>query len=195
MDISIWDVLNAAGTKWNFLKFQPGLVGGHCIGVDPYYLSHRAQHFGHDPQVILAGRAINDGMAHWVADWLHAKRGGKPGNILVLGLTFKEDVPDLRNSKVGDLVAALDAHGHDVTVHDPLANAAEALHEYGIALDARALDQTYDLVVGAVAHKPYRSLCKTTLTGLLKPEGQLADLRNIWGPAISGSMGDRFCSL
>jgi UDP-N-acetyl-D-galactosamine dehydrogenase len=98
LDLSIWDVLAAAGTKWNFLPFQPGLVGGHCIGVDPYYLSHRAQELGHNPEVILAGRSINDGMGRWVADCLHERRGGRAGTVLVMGLTFKEDVPDLRNS-------------------------------------------------------------------------------------------------
>ncbi|MFM2099228.1 MAG: hypothetical protein RLZZ366_767, partial [Pseudomonadota bacterium] len=94
MDISIWDVLDAAGTKWNFLPFQPGLVGGHCIGVDPYYLSHRAQELGHDPQVILAGRATNDAMGSWIANQIHERRGGKPGTVLMMGLTFKENVPD-----------------------------------------------------------------------------------------------------
>ena len=103
MDLSVWDVLAAARTKWNFLPFAPGLVGGHCIGVDPYYLSHRAEQLGLDPRVILAGRGINDGMAAWVARQLHVARGSKPGSVLVLGLTFKENIPDLRNSKVADL--------------------------------------------------------------------------------------------
>ncbi|HYD36765.1 MAG TPA: nucleotide sugar dehydrogenase, partial [Allosphingosinicella sp.] len=107
LDLSIWDVLAAAGTKWNFLPFQPGLVGGHCIGVDPYYLSHRAQQLGHNPEVILAGRTINDGMGRWVADSLHARRGGRAGSALVMGLTFKENVPDLRNSRVIDVISRL----------------------------------------------------------------------------------------
>ncbi|MFM5907812.1 MAG: nucleotide sugar dehydrogenase, partial [Novosphingobium sp.] len=130
MDLSVWDVLEAARTKWNFLPFSPGLVGGHCIGVDPYYLSHRAEELGLDPQVILAGRGVNDGMAGWVANRLHALRGGAAGSVLVLGLTFKEDVPDLRNSKVADLIGALKALGHDVAVHDPHADPEEAAHEY-----------------------------------------------------------------
>ena len=120
--VSVWDVLAAARTKWNFLPFEPGLVGGHCIGVDPYYLSHLAQALGHHPQVILSGRAINDGMGAWIADALHARLGGKTGSALVLGLTFKEDVPDLRNSRVVDLVARLRELGHRVDIADPLAD-------------------------------------------------------------------------
>ena len=136
MDLSVWDVLAAAGTKWNFLPFQPGLVGGHCIGVDPYYLAQRAVDLGHDPKVILAGRSTNDGMAGWVADELHTRRGAKAESALILGLTYKENVPDLRNSKVADLMRRLIWLGHEVTVHDPLADAEEAMHEYGVALDA-----------------------------------------------------------
>src|SRR4051812_3490946 len=124
MDISIWDVLEAAGTKWNFLKFQPGLVGGHCIGVDPYYLSFRAEQLGQDAQVILSGRSINDRMGAWVADRLHDRRRGA-GSALVMGLSFKENVPDLRNSRVIDVIRRLTEQGHEVTVHDPLADAAE----------------------------------------------------------------------
>ena len=150
MDISVWDVLAAARTKWNFMPFAPGLVGGHCIGVDPYYLSHRAETLGLDPHVILAGRKINDSMAAWVGQKLHTARGNKPGSVLVLGLTFKENIPDLRNSKVADLVSALGRLGHAVTVHDPHADADEASHEYGIPLVADAFERTYDLVVLAV---------------------------------------------
>lgn len=181
MDLSVWDVLEAANTKWNFLPFTPGLVGGHCIGVDPYYLSHRAEELGHDPRVILAGRAINDGMADWVADRLHQARGGKTGSILVMGLTFKEDVPDLRNSKVADVVKALIARGHDVIVHDPHADAAEAMHEYGLPLDARALDRSYDLVLLAVPHREYRSMQSSAFERLVSPGGIIADLKNAFG--------------
>ncbi len=177
LDISVWDVLAAARTKWNFLPFSPGLVGGHCIGVDPYYLAHRATELGHDPRVILAGRAINDGMANWVAERLHAARGGAPGSALVMGLTFKEDVPDLRNSKVADLIRALAAKGHVVTVHDPLADAAEASHEYGLTLDPRALERTYDLVVLAVPHQDYLALGADQLRTLVGANGTLADLK------------------
>jgi len=179
MDISIWDVLAAAGTKWNFLKFQPGLVGGHCIGVDPYYLSFRAQQLGQDPNVILAGRAINDGMGAWVAERLDERRG-KPGSALVMGLTFKENVPDLRNSKVVDVIRRLEALGHKVTVHDPLADPAEARHEYGAELAPDALDRSYDLVVAAVSHEEYRALDDSRVAGLVAEGGLLADLKNLY---------------
>ena len=183
MDLSVWDVLDAARTKWNFLPFTPGLVGGHCIGVDPYYLATRAEQLGHDPRVILAGRSINDGMAGWVADRLHAVRGGQAGSVLVLGLTFKEDVPDLRNSKVADLVFALQGHGHQVTVHDPQADAGEAQHEYGLSLDSGALDRTYDLILLAVPHRDYLAMGADKLRALLNSGGTLADLKGALGDA------------
>jgi UDP-N-acetyl-D-galactosamine dehydrogenase len=179
LDISIWDVLEAAGTKWNFLKFQPGLVGGHCIGVDPYYLSFRAQQLGIEPNVILSGRSINDGMGAWVADELHA-RLGRPGKALVMGLAFKENVPDLRNSRVIDVICRLQQHGHEITVHDPLADSAEAQHEYGIALAPDAFEGTYDLVLVAVAHESYAALSDDQLSGLLADGGLLADLKNLY---------------
>lgn len=179
MDISVWDVLEAARTKWNFLPFTPGLVGGHCIGVDPYYLSHRAEALGHDPQVILAGRGVNDTMAQWVADELHAKRGGSAGSVLVMGLTFKENVPDLRNSKVADVVHALAGMGHAVTVHDPMADAGEARHEYGLDLSADALERTYDLVLLAVPHQAYLAMGEDAIAALVAPGGTLADLKGI----------------
>src|SRR4051812_6447781 len=180
LDISIWDVLEAAGTKWNFLRFQPGLVGGHCIGVDPYYLSHRAQQLGLEPNVILAGRSINDRMGAWVADELHARRAGRTGSALVLGLTFKENVPDLRNSKVIDVIRRLEALGHEVTVHDPHADAAEARHEYGLELPDGALDGRYDLVVAAVPHAVYAELPDERLAGLVAEGGLFADLKNLF---------------
>lgn len=191
MDLSIWDVLAAANTKWNFLPFQPGLVGGHCIGVDPYYLSHRAQALGHDPQVILAGRAINDGMGTWIAEQIHAKRGGKAGSVLMLGLTFKENVPDLRNSKVVDVIRHLETLGHSVTVHDPLADSDEAVHEYGISLSSDALEKRYDIVVGAVAHDAYRALDPFAYAN---ETGLIADLKRIWGGKMSGD-NERVWSL
>ncbi|MDB5693703.1 MAG: nucleotide sugar dehydrogenase [Alphaproteobacteria bacterium] len=180
LDISIWDVLEAAGTKWNFLKFQPGLVGGHCIGVDPYYLSFRAQQLGIEPNVILSGRATNDRMGAWIADQLHARRGGLPGSALVMGLTFKENVPDLRNSRVIDLIRRLQALGHDVTVHDPHADPAEARHEYGLELAADALDRRYDLVAVAVPHAAYGQLADESLAELAAEGGLLADLKNLY---------------
>lgn len=178
MDLSVWDVLAAANTKWNFLRFTPGLVGGHCIGVDPYYLSHRAEELGHDPRVILAGRAINDGMADWVAERLHSARAGKAGSVLVMGLTFKEDVPDLRNSKVADVIKALAAKGHDVTIHDPHADSEEATHEYGVTLTADALERRYDLVLLAVAHREYLAMGSDALAALVADGGLFADLKN-----------------
>ena len=181
LDISIWDVLAAAGTKWNFLPFQPGLVGGHCIGVDPYYLSYRAQQLGLDPNVILAGRSINDGMGSWVAERLHERRGGRAGSALVLGLSFKENVPDLRNSRVIDLIRRLEALGHEVTVHDPLADPGEARHEYGLDLAGEALDGQYELVVVAVPHAAYAALGNDHLGRLVASGGLLADLKNLYG--------------
>ncbi len=185
MDLSVWDVLAAAGTKWNFLKFEPGLVGGHCIGVDPYYLAHRATELGCDPRVILAGRDTNDGMAGWTArtihDW-HARNGGTTaGRVLVLGLAFKQDVPDLRNSKVADLIAGFRDLGHTVDVHDPLVDAAEAHHEYGLELTADPA-AGYDLVVLAV---PHRELVDgfDRYAALLADGGAVADLKNVLAAA------------
>ena len=180
LDISIWDVLDAAGTKWNFLKFQPGLVGGHCIGVDPYYLSHRAQQLGLEPNVILSGRSINDRMGTWVADQLHARRGDRAGSALVMGLTFKENVPDLRNSRVIDLIRRLETLGHDVTVHDPHADPDEARHEYGLELCEDALERSYDLVVVAVPHSVYGELPDSRLERLAGGRGLVADLKNLY---------------
>lgn len=183
MDLSVWDVLAAANTKWNFLPFTPGLVGGHCIGVDPYYLSHRAEQLGLDPRVILAGRGINDGMAGWLGRELHAARRERPGSVLMLGLTFKENIPDLRNSKVADLVCTLGRLGHAVTVHDPHAYSAEAMQEYGIPLVADALERRYDMVVLAVPHRQYLAMGADSLRGLVADGGTLADLKGVVGTA------------
>ncbi len=179
IDLSIWDVLAAARTKWNFLPFEPGLVGGHCIAVDPYYLSHLAQKLDLHPQVVLAGRATNDQMGAWIADRLHERREGKPGRALVMGLTFKENVPDLRNSRIADIVRRLDELGYEVALTDPIANPDEAARDYGrapIALDG----DSYDLVVAAVAHDEYRALDDAQLAGLVSQGGTLADLKGIW---------------
>ena len=180
MGISAWDVLETASTKWNFLPFQPGLVGGHCIGVDPYYLSYRAQQLGHEPDVILAGRSTNDGMGAWVADAIHAAKGGAAGSVLVLGLTFKENVPDLRNSRVVDVIRRLEALGHQVTVHDPLADAQEARAEYDVTLASAAMRERYDIVLAAVPHEAYRNLPVEDVAGLVADDGLLADLKGIW---------------
>jgi UDP-N-acetyl-D-galactosamine dehydrogenase len=176
--LSVWDVLAAARTKWNFLGFEPGLVGGHCIGVDPYYLSHLAQQVGHDPQVILAGRQTNDGMGAWIADQLHERRG-KGGTALILGLTFKENVPDLRNSRSFDLVRRLQWLGHRVEVADPVALADEIQREHGFTV-TEPDGQAYDLVVGAVAHREYRALADDRLASMIAPGGTLADLKGMW---------------
>ena len=181
MDLSVWDVLAAARTKWNFLPFAPGLVGGHCIGVDPYYLAHRAKELGHEPHVILAGRGVNDSMAQWVAGRLHAVRKGRPGSVLLLGLTFKENVPDLRNSKVADLATALGTLGHTVTIHDPLADATEARNEYGLELAPDALQRSYDLVLLAVPHREYLGLGANRLRTAVAEGGTLADLKGVLG--------------
>lgn len=178
--ISTWDVLEAARTKWNFLPFEPGLVGGHCIGIDPYYLARKAEQLGHDPRLILAGREINDSMARHVAAEIHKARGGVSGTLLVLGLTFKENVPDLRNSKVVDLITALTELGHDVTVHDPLADADLAAHEFNLAIDPNALARRYDTVVVAVSHARYREMGFDGISALTKQDGLIADLKGLF---------------
>ena len=176
--VSVWDVLDAAKTKWNFLPFEPGLVGGHCIGVDPYYLSYLARRLGHNPQVILAGRETNDGMGAWVADQLHARRG-KAGRVLVMGVTFKENVPDLRNSRVFDVVERLIELGHDVTIVDPLADPAELHREHGLGLSTLN-GERYDLVVAAVPHREFREMSDTAIASLIAADGTLADLKGMW---------------
>jgi UDP-N-acetyl-D-galactosamine dehydrogenase len=180
--VSVWDVLAAARTKWNFLGFEPGLVGGHCIGVDPYYLSHLAQQVGHDPHVILAGRQTNDGMGLWIADALHDRRrklNNGAGTALVLGLTFKENVPDLRNSRTFDLVRRLQWLGHDVEVADPVASAEEIEREHGLKV-TQPDGRRYDLVVGAVPPRENRELADDRLVALVSPGGTLADLKGMW---------------
>ena len=157
------EVLEAAGTKWNFLKFKPGLVGGHCIGVDPYYLTHKAETLGYHPQVILAGRRINDGMGKFIAEqtvkqMIAAGNAIKGARVTVLGLTFKEDCADLRNSKVVDIINELRSYGVEVFVHDPQADPVEALHEYGVELVAWDDLPRADAIVAAVAHREYRAL-------------------------------------
>lgn len=176
-DLSIWDVLEAANTKWNFLPFVPGLVGGHCIGVDPYYLAHKACLLNHDPVVVLAGRGVNDGMASWIADRLQSLIATKKASILILGLTFKEDVPDIRNSKVFDLAKGLAEKGHTLTFHDPLADPRHTMDEYGIEIDADAMAGSYDLVVIAVPHREYREMGANRIAALAAPGGYVADLK------------------
>ena len=181
LGLSSAEVLQAAGTKWNFLNFTPGLVGGHCIGVDPYYLAHRAEQAGHRPAVILAGRQINDSMGEFVASHIAEKMPASGGRILVLGLTFKKNVPDLRNSLVADIVRLLKAAGHHVDVHDPLADAAIAKTLYGInLLSDFAGAERYDCVAGAVAHDSYSDMTSEQIADLLREDGLMADIAGMW---------------
>ena len=182
--LSTHDVLAAAATKWNFLGFQPGLVGGHCIGVDPFYLAHLASETGHHPEIILAGRKINDGMAEFIAGWIGEALAGsqkstKPVRILVLGLTFKENVPDLRNTKAVDLINALKSQGHDVDVHDAIADGDEADRLFGLKL-LDQLDGAYDCVVGAVPHDEYAAFTRDALAAMVSSGGLIVDLKGMW---------------
>jgi len=179
--LSTHDVLAAAGTKWNFLPFTPGLVGGHCIGVDPYYLAHLARSLGHEPEVILSGRRINEGMAGFIARQIDEALGHKPSRILVLGLTFKENVPDLRNSKTADLVHILKDMGHHVDVHDPCADPDEARAEYGLDLHPVMNDiPAADCIVGAVRHAAYCDYTAEVLAAQVNEGGLIADLKGMW---------------
>lgn len=185
MGISIHNVLEAAGTKWNFLDFKPGLVGGHCIGVDPFYLAHAASLVGHHPEIILAGRRINEAMGPYVAKCIAselADQGREAGaRVLVLGLTFKENVPDLRNSRVMDIIAALKAEGFEVDVHDSFAHKDEAKREYNIDLLQSLDDATgYHCVVGAVAHAEYVSYAKRDFKRLAVDDAVIADIKGMW---------------
>ncbi len=177
------DVLKAAGTKWNFLPFRPGLVGGHCIGVDPYYLTYKADKIGYHPQVILAGRRINDGMGKFVAEQTvkHMIRNGssvKGAKVIVFGLTFKENCPDLRNSKVVDIIAELKSYGVDVVVHDPVPPVDEAQHEYGLSLTAWEQLPQADAMVMAVAHKEFMARPLSDYLGKVKPNGVFIDVKS-----------------
>ena len=180
--IDTTEVLQAAGTKWNFLPFRPGLVGGHCIGVDPYYLTHKADKLGYHPQVILAGRRINDGMGKYVAEqtvkqMIQSGFPVKDAKINVLGLTFKENCPDLRNSRVIDVIHELQSYGARVHVHDPVASAEEAVHEYGVTLTPwEALPRAHAVVM-AVAHRDYAVRPVRDFVGKLEPRGLFVDVK------------------
>jgi UDP-N-acetyl-D-galactosamine dehydrogenase len=183
--IDTLEVLQAAGTKWNFLPFRPGLVGGHCIGVDPYYLTHKAEMLGYHPQVILAGRRINDGMAAYVAQqtvkqMIDAGSCIKGAKVIVLGLTFKENCPDLRNSKVADLVRELEDYGCAVSVHDPIADPAEAQHEYGITLTPWESLPQAGVIVAAVSHRQYLEKSIDHLLAKLAPGGVFVDVKSAY---------------
>ncbi|CAM4146867.1 Nucleotide sugar dehydrogenase [Comamonas aquatilis] len=186
LDIDTLDVLEAAGSKWNFLPFRPGMVGGHCIGVDPYYLTHKAEQVGYHPQVILAGRRINDNMARYVARTT-IKRMLQNGldvprcRIGVLGITFKENCPDIRNSKVADMVREFESWGAQVVVADAWADAAEVQHEYGISLGQISPEQPVDALVVAVGHNEYRALTPLQLKALTRSnQPVLADVKSLY---------------
>ncbi len=189
MNINTYEVLEAAGTKWNFLKFQPGLVGGHCIGVDPYYLTYKASELGYDAEVILAGRNINDNMAKYVAKTVvqHIiKNSGdvKASKVLIKGATFKENVSDIRNSKVADVVKALKSYYVNVDVEDPHADSDELQHEYGFGLTEKT-GNDYDAVIITVPHNDYKDLDDDYFTGITKPHGMVADLKGIYRNRIT----------
>ena len=184
LDIDTCDVLEAAGTKWNFLPFRPGLVGGHCIGVDPYYLTFKAQEIGYNPEVILAGRRINDEMGQSIADRLVRLMTRKRINvvdskILVLGLAFKENCPDLRNTKVIDVIDGLREYNINVDVYDPWVDCAEAQHEYGIDLIKQPEAGAYDAVIMAVAHSEIVAMGGAGIQALCKPEHVIFDVKNV----------------
>lgn len=185
--IDTLEVLKAAGTKWNFLPFRPGLVGGHCIGVDPYYLTHKAEMIGYHPQVILAGRRINDGMAKFIAEktvksMISAGFHVKGSKVNVIGLTFKENCPDLRNSKVADIVYELQSYGVEVHVHDPVADADEAQHEYGIALESWDSLPKADAFIAAVAHKEVLAHSLPEIQAKLNDGGCFVDVKAQFDP-------------
>lgn len=195
LDIDTLDVLEAAGSKWNFLPFRPGMVGGHCIGVDPYYLTHKAEQVGYHPQVILAGRRINDNMARYVAR-ATIQRMLKNGmdvprcRIGVLGITFKENCPDIRNSKVADMVREFEAWGAQVVVADAWADAAEVQHEYGISLGQISPEQPVDALVVAVGHNEYRALTPAQLKALTcSPQPVLADVKSLYDRHAMAEVG------
>jgi len=179
------EVLKAAGTKWNFLPFRPGLVGGHCIGVDPYYLTHKAQEVGYHPEMILAGRRLNDNMALYCAErvahlMVEKKLHVKGARILVMGLTFKENCPDVRNSKVADLVKELEKYGARVDAYDPWVDAAEVKHEYGITPVKKLQNGRYDAIVMAVGHDQFREMGIKAIRKLAKPRHVLFDIKYVF---------------
>lgn len=184
MNINTYEVLETAGTKWNFLKFQPGLVGGHCIGVDPYYLTYKARELGYEAEVILAGRNINDNMANYVARTviqhiIKYNSDVKSAKVLIKGATFKENVSDIRNSKVADMVKALKSYFVNVDVEDPHADSDELMHEYGFGL-VKGTGTDYDAVIVAVPHEEYKKLDDTYFSSITRTNGIVADLKGIF---------------
>lgn len=200
MDIDTNAVLEAAGTKWNFLKFKPGLVGGHCIGVDPYYLTHKAEKLGYIPQVILAGRRINDSMGKFVAqravkEMIRAGNNILESHVTVLGLTFKENCPDLRNSRVVDIVRELEEYGVHVQVHDPLADPEEAMEEYGIQLQPLEEMAPADAVIAAVSHDQFKDLTPQRMKALCAGNPVLLDVKGMFRREDYESAGFRLWRL
>jgi UDP-N-acetyl-D-galactosamine dehydrogenase len=200
LGIDTSEVLEAAGTKWNFLKFRPGLVGGHCIGVDPYYLTHKAETIGYHPQVILAGRRINDGMGKYVAEQtvkqlISGALPVKDADVIVLGLTFKENCPDLRNSRVIDVVRELESYGAKVSVHDPVADPADAVQEYGVELVPWERLPRAAAMVAAVAHREYGSRPVDDYVAKLVPNGLFVDVKCQMDAAALRSRGVRVWRL
>ncbi|MBS1642849.1 MAG: nucleotide sugar dehydrogenase [Bacteroidetes bacterium] len=189
MNINTYEVLEAAGTKWNFLKFFPGLVGGHCIGVDPYYLTYKAAHLGYDSKIITAGRAINDGMAKYVAEivlkhLLEFSENIRNAKVLIMGATFKENVTDIRNSKVADVVNALKSYYLQVEITDSFADSNELQHEYGFSL-TKEISNNYDAVIVTVPHKPYLELNDAYFASITKNNALIVDLKGIYRNKIS----------
>jgi UDP-N-acetyl-D-galactosamine dehydrogenase len=194
LGIDTMDVLKAAGTKWNFLPFRPGLVGGHCIGVDPYYLTHKAEMIGYIPQVILAGRRINDSMAKFVAEQtikhiIKANMNVRGAQVNVLGLSFKENCPDLRNSKVADLINELKSYGIDIHVHDPVADPDEARHEYGLELESWEELPRADAVIVAVAHRHFMDKSLAEFQSKIATNGCFIDVKSQFDPAAFRDAG------
>ena len=190
MDIDTLEVLEAAGTKWNFLPFRPGLVGGHCIGVDPYYLTHKAESIGYHPEMILAGRRLNDNMGRYVVSQLVKAMLGKKihvndANVLLMGLTFKENCPDLRNTKVVDIISELAEYGINVDVYDPWVSAEEAEHEYGITPIKEPVAGKYDGVIVAVAHNEFKAMSEEELKALQKESAVIYDLKYVLPKALT----------
>ena len=185
LGIDTEEVLLAAGTKWNFLPFRPGLVGGHCIGVDPYYLTHKAQAIGYYPEVILSGRRINDGMGAYVVSqliklMLKNRIQVQDANVLIMGLTFKENCPDIRNTRVVDIVAELKTYGINIDVYDPWVNAEETVAEYGIRPIENPVTGKYDAVILAVAHEQFKQMPIAEIKALGKSQAIIYDLKYLF---------------
>ena len=190
MGIDTEAVLQAAGTKWNFLPFRPGLVGGHCIGVDPYYLTHKAQSMGYHPEIILAGRRLNDGMGAYVVTqlvkaMLKKRIQVEDAKVLILGLSFKENCPDIRNTRIIDIVNELKEYHIDADIYDPWIDAAEAEHEYGISPISNLENGKYDAVILAVAHEQFKAMGVDAIRALGKADHVLYDLKYVLSQAES----------